>query len=203
VATNGSFSASGYGTAEFYVNHIAYGVEAIFSDADARAERTVYFHNVVNDNFVISMVFNSWASYNAAANWFRGYMSQAADPENQGVSPMVVQVPSRNFIGIGIPETGISYGDHVPAITYPMTVSFTGASDYSQASEISYTPPQNSSIYDAGNPYFYPLGIQLASPYQSVDAQTYDSNVTPLPPTPAAPSTGGTNDIGRGVRKPN
>jgi hypothetical protein len=150
----------------------------------------MYFRNVINDNFIVSLVFNSWDAYQAAANWFRMYMTLAADPNSPGVSPMVVQVPSRNFYGVGIPETGVSFGDHVPAITYPMNISFTGTQDAYSPNENDYAVPTNSSMQDAGNPYFYPLAVQLQAG-QDTGAQLYDNPVVPIPaiqPTPQKPN---------------
>lgn len=170
---NGLFLAPGYGNAAFYVIHVAYGVASSVMQSESANNRTAYFHNVFADNFVVSMEFNSWESYNAAATWFQGYMTQAADPNTTSISPMTVTVSSRNFIGVGIPETGVSFGDHVPAITYPMTVSFVSAVDSQAPTEISWAPPQNPG---PANSSFYPLD-NGASPYY--DSVLYD-NPTPL-----------------------
>lgn len=130
---NGLFLAGGYGSAMFVVTQIAYGAETVFQEGESATERTVYFRNVVDDNFVVTMEFDSWAAKTAAANWFQTYMRAVADPDTNTVSPMFVSVPSRNFFKVGIPQTGVSFGEEVAQIVYPMTVVFVGTADYSSA----------------------------------------------------------------------
>ena len=138
---NGIFMAPGFGNAAFYVTHVAYGVASSVDEAEAANFRTAYFHNVWTADFYISLVFNSWDAYQAGADWFRGYMTSASDPNNTSLSPMTVVVPSKNFYSQGIPEMGISYGDHVPAITYPMTVSFVASVSSISPTEMDDAPP--------------------------------------------------------------
>jgi hypothetical protein len=168
----GLFIAPGFGNAAFYVIHVAYGVAASVQEAESAHQRTAYFHNVYADNFVVSMQFDSWENYNAAANWFSDFML-AASTADGAISPMTVVVPSRGFVGVGIPETGVSFGDHVPAITYPMTVSFVSAIDALAPTEVSWVPPANPG---PANSSFYPLD-NGASPY-------YDSVLFDAPPAP-------------------
>jgi len=189
---NGLFIAPGYGNAAFYVIHVAYGVAASVKEAESANDRTAYFHNVFADNFVISMQFNSWENYNAAADWFSFYMLAAANADTP-ISPMTVVVPSRNFMGVGIPETGVSFGDHVPAITYPMTVSFVSALDSQAPTEISWAPPQNPG---PANSSFYPLD-NGASPYY--DSVLFDA---PTPPVTATPNNGAKANIVKTTKKP-
>lgn len=175
----GLFLAPGYGNAAFYVIHVAYGVSSSFVEAESANDRSVYFHNVYTDNFVVSMQFDSWENYNAAANWFRLFMGRAADPDIPSISPMTVMVPSRNFIGQGIPETGVSFGDHVPAITYPMTVSFVGALNSIAPTENSWTPPAKPGV---NNSTFYPIDNSYA--INPGDSALYDVPTPPVAPTP-------------------
>jgi hypothetical protein len=179
---NGLFLAPGYGNATFYVIHVAYGVSSSYVEAESVTDRTVYFHNVYTDNFVISMQFDSWASYQGAADWFSAYMSMAADPDTLNISPMTVMVPSRNFIGVGIPETGVSFGDHVPAITYPMTVSFVGALNSTNPTENDYGSPAKPGI---NNSTFYPIDNSYA--INPDDSTLYD---VPTPPVAVSSNTG-------------
>ena len=192
VDVNGLFLAPGYGNAAFYVIHVAYGVAASVMEAESAHQRTAYFHNVYADNFVISMQFNSWDNYNAAANWFSAYMLAAATSDG-AISPMTVVVPSRNFVGVGVPETGVSFGDHVPAITYPMTVSFVSAVDSQSPTEISWVPPEKPG---PANSSFYPLD-NGASPYY--DSVLYD---TPTPPVALTPNQGTTANVVKTGEKP-
>lgn len=43
----------------FVVTQIAYGAETVFQEGESATERTVYFRNVVDDNFVVTMEFDS------------------------------------------------------------------------------------------------------------------------------------------------
>lgn len=171
---NGLFLAPGYGNAAFYVIHVAYGVSSSYVLAESANDRTVYFHNVYTDNFVISMQFDSWDNYQAAANWFRLFMAYSADPNTVNISPMTVMVPSKNFIGMGIPETGVSFGDYVPAITYPMTISFIGALNSYNPTENDYVPPASPGV---NNSTFYPIDNSYA--INPDDSTLYD---VPTPP---------------------
>jgi hypothetical protein len=172
---NGLFLAPGYGNAAFYVIHVSYGVSASFVEAEAANDRSVYFHNVYTDNFAISMQFDSWENYNAAANWFRLFMAYSADPDTSSISPMTVVVPSRNFYGQGIPQTGVSFGDHVPAITYPMTVSFVGALSSVAPTENDFVPPTKPGL---GNSTFYPIDNSYA--INPTDSDLYDQPTPPV-----------------------
>ena len=176
----GLFLAPGYGNAAFYVIHVAYGVSASFMEAESANDRTVYFHNVYTDNFAISMQFPSWDAYQAAANWFRLYMAYSADPDTANISPMSVIVPSRNFYGQGVPETGVSFGDHVPAITYPMTINFIGALNPQNPTEVSWAPPASPGI---NNSTFYPIDNSYA--INPGDSALYDQ---PTPPVAVQPN---------------
>ncbi len=180
---NAWFGATGYGSRQFYVTHVQYGVETITRQVEGANDRSIYFRNVINDNFVVSLVFESWSAYQAGGQWFQGYMAQAADP-NTNISPMVVQVASKNFLGTGIPETGVSFGDHVGAIIYPVTISFTGTSNYANATEANYQPPVSvSPTPGAGNQNYYPLDYSTTNGSSSaVESALFDA-----PPTTVAP----------------
>jgi len=188
---NSLFLAPGYGNAAFYVIHVAYGVSSSYVEAEAAHDRSVYFHNVYTDNFIISLQFNSWAAYHAGADWFSFYMAKAADPDNMNISPMTVMVPSRNFVGVGIPETGVSFGDHVPAITYPMSVSFVGTLNTITPTENDYGPPAKPGV---NNSTFYPIENSYA--INPSDSTLYD---VPTPPVAVTSNTSvPANLIGKG-----
>ena len=172
---NGLFLAPGYGNAAFYVIHLSYGVSASYELAEAARDRTVYFHNVFTANFIATLQFDSWEAYQAASDWFSLFMAYSSDPDINNISPMTVIVPSKNFVGQGIPETGVSFGDHVPAITYPMTVNFVGALNSFNPTENSWTPPAKPGI---NNSTFYPIDNSYA--INPDDATLYDQ---PTPPT--------------------
>jgi hypothetical protein len=148
MAKNSLFIASGYGSAQFFVAHLGYGVETVYQQAESSTERTVYFRNVVDDNFVVTIDFASWEDYTAGANWFETYMRLAGDPDSNAVSPMIVSVPLRGFLRVGVPEQGISFGDVVGQIVRTMTISFTGTADYSNTSSSSggYALPSSGTI---------------------------------------------------------
>jgi hypothetical protein len=176
---NGFFLAPGYGNAAFYVTHVAYGVASSVDQGESANFRTAYFHNVWTADFYLSLVFNSWDAYQAGADWFRAYMMAASDPNNTSISPMTVVVPSKNFYSQGIPEMGISYGDHVPAITYPMTVSFVASVSSIAPTEIDYAPPTS---LGPNNSKFSP--IQNSYGINPGDAALYDPVFPPAAVTP-------------------
>ncbi len=191
---NALLLAPGYGNALFYVTHVAYGVASSADQAESANDRTMYFKNVFTDDFYVSFVFNSWEAYQDGANWFSLYMALAADPDNTSIAPMTVYVPSRNFIGQGIPETGVSFGDHVPAITYPMTISFIGSLSSIAPTEQDWNPPAKPGT---ANTSFYP--IQNSYGINPGDAAIYDQ---PPPPTSVTPNASAPANIVKTTRRP-
>ena len=188
LPANSWFGATGYGNAGYCVIHVAYGVEAVYQLSESARQRTAYFRNVTDDNFVVTIEFDSWDDYQAAASWFQGYAQQAADPNNTSVSAMAVIVPSMNFAQLGIPVTGVSFGDQVGEITYVMSIEFTGASDsvapsdsaVKATNDFTNLSPSPTSYLDASQ-YFFPWSLPGTNPSASVsDTALYDAPIVPL-----------------------
>ena len=106
---------------------------------------------------------------------------------------MGVTIPSMNFSALGIPSVGISHGDMVGELTYPMTIQFVGTSDTNLAQGSSYTQAQ----YNGEAQYFYPSGVQNGSDTSSTDSILYD---LPSPITSVGQNnTGAVQPIGTGT----
>jgi hypothetical protein len=177
---NSLFAAYGFGgtpaipgaAASFRVMTMSYGLEMYYVETEGRAQRTIYFQHVVEDNFTVKLGFNGWQQYNDAATWFSAYSIFATDPTNSTVNPMAVIIPFLNFAGIGIPHTGVTYGDAMVELMYIMEVSFVGTSGTLTPALDQTQAPANAQALN-----FYPAGLQQAgSTASSTEAILYDQS---------------------------
>jgi hypothetical protein len=179
---NCTFSAPGFSgttalpssSVSFWVVNIWYGIEMDYVEKESRTNRTVYFSDRLDDNFEVSLIFKNYDDYYNAATWFQYYGTVMSSPANSTVSPMKVSMPYINFVGVGIPTQGITFGDEVPEITYTMNIAFEGGYDSLDSSPSTYQAPK----YTGQDQYFYPSGTQQGSAVSTNEQILYDSPST-------------------------
>ncbi len=105
---------------------------------------------------------------------------------------MAVMVPSFNFAGLGVPTTGLSHGDMIGELVYPVTIEFVGLDslDFTQGSSFTQA------AFHGQSQYFYPSGVQTGSDSSSPDAILYDL------PAPTNTTKGGQSNTGTGIVQP-
>jgi hypothetical protein len=110
-------------------------------------------------------------------------MNTASDPEiSPSVSPMMVTIPVRNFVGMGIPHSGISFGDTVGEIVYTMSISFVGTNAQGPTADLVLPPGDSPVTTPSSNPlntitaqyWYYPNLYQAGTGYNAVDQQVYN-----------------------------
>lgn len=156
---NALLASANYGTFVCRVTAVSYGMKIVGEQQDARASQTFLTSRVVEDNFILSIVFASYASFTAFGTWMQGYIAKQGGGDSTAM-PMRVIVPSRNFDKIGIPTSPIPFGDDITLVTHKVKVSFVAAIDPNPTNFAKYFPAPNDTIFA---PYFYPAGTQLAA----------------------------------------
>ena len=169
--TNGLLSATGWGQHRVTVTQVAHGVSIITNQDDARSMRSLYLLRRSVAPFTVWVHSASYAESVELAEWLRGYATRAASP-GSGVGAMRVQVPSRDFDQLGVPDGEIAYGDRVGAYTYPATLTFQGVADTRERGNpvvATYQAAADKTV----SQYFYPAGTQLSG--QRVGVDFYDT----------------------------
>lgn len=181
---NGLFVSNVYGAAVFKVVNIAYGISAQYKTTESAQNRTAYFYNSNNDNFVVTIQFTSWSDYFNGYNYFYQYMTQVANPE-MTIDPMavVVNLPTFTFNQTGIPQSGVSYGNQVGELVFTMIIPFVGTANVQTASSNIVNPVADFKIssnfypFDPQSESAAPGSIDAASG-DSADSQLYDSAIS-------------------------
>jgi hypothetical protein len=99
-------------------------------ESHARQHRAYYPHRRSQGSFDISFICKGWREFNSLTAWFRAYANVVLNLDATSVPPpMTIVIPSRNFLRLGIPTTGLQYGDHLGSMVFEPTVSFISVSD--------------------------------------------------------------------------
>lgn len=155
---NALLASANYGGFVCRVTGISHGMKITGEQQDARASQTFLTSRVVEDNFILSIVFTSYAGYAAFGDWMRGYIEKQSGVDSTA-KPMRVIVPARNFDRIGVPTSPIPFGDDIAVITHQVKVTFVATIDPNPTNFAKFFPAPNDTIFA---PYFYPAGTQLA-----------------------------------------
>lgn len=192
--SNATMSASKWGTIYVKILQIGHGVHIASSTVQTRFSRALYATKRTSGTFGLVIVCSSYDEYDSLGKWITGYGRKAASTEG-GVGPVRVVVPSRNFDKVAIPS-GVTFGDAVGAITYPVSINFTGARDpvpHTPGFISSFSLPTGRDV-DPALPYFYPGGTQLAGAAKGDDALydvvEDDSSAPSVPPPGFLPMPG-------------
>lgn len=197
---NSIFGASGFGgttaipggVAFFRVTRVSHGINIDYNEEEQATLHTLYLDRQIDDNFSVTILCVGHNEYENAVQWFEAYGSFVTNADNSNISPMSVVVPSVNFAGLGVPTVGMSHGDMIGELVYPVTLEFVGLDslDFTQGS--TYTQAQ----FHGQSQYFYPSGVQTGADTSSTDAILYD-----LPPATTTPGKGQSN-TGAGIVQP-
>lgn len=103
----------------------SFGLNA--EESQAKRVRAFYPHLRVQGTFAMRFDFINWAEFNQGMAWFRAYINSLIDARNP--SPMVVRLDDRDFVRLGIPTTGVSFGDHTASMVFSPTITFVSVAD--------------------------------------------------------------------------
>lgn len=168
---NASLSAPGFGSVDLYVIELFHGMNVISSQAEARATSTFYPKLRTSGSWGVEVVFPARYAYTIFNFWLAKYITAISNPYRATPQPMTLNVPSRNFLKQGFPESPAEFGDEFRSFTYRQRLEFCSASDpTTQASRFVSATNDNEAIY------FYPGGRQLSEldnpsrdPYESIE----------------------------------
>lgn len=187
---NSTFSYAGGNSAQLKVSQVGftYGVDS--TESHAREHRAFYPHRRNQGQFTVTIDNNQWAEFQAAMQWFKGYATAALDLDSSTVPPpMLVSVPSRNFLRYGIPIQGMSFGDFIGSMVFSPQLTFVSVSDPNDPSTAILSTSQVSGTDtasftgDVGN-YFYP--DSRASNPGALATYLYDQNAAQISAEDAA-----------------
>lgn len=132
-------------------------------ESHARRTRAFYPHRRSQGSFALTFNFKGWAEYQSAMHWFQAYSDVVLDPNSTTPPPVTVTMAARAFRRLGIPTTGIEFGDHTASMVFAPTLTFVSVSDPADpstailaASQASQTSEPRDTISTV---YFYPDSI--------------------------------------------
>lgn len=103
----------------------SYGVQG--AESHAKRFRAFYPFQRVQGNFSMVFEFIHHDEYKRAMDWFRDYIEAVIEQRNP--SYMQVQLDARNFLRLGYPTTGVTFGDHTGSMVFAPTISFISVAD--------------------------------------------------------------------------
>lgn len=159
--SNGVLSVAGYGEYVVTVTSISYGVQVVSGAADeARNHRAFYMSKRTGGRFSLGLVFTSQRDYAKFGKWIQGYGKLVTEPN--AIGAMRVMVPVRGFDRVAVPVAGVTFGDSVGQITYPMVLQFDGAREAGDFKSPVVSTFEQAQTGIEESKFFYPGGIQLS-----------------------------------------
>jgi len=171
-------------TYQVWVKSLTHGTQMVATESHARTQRAYYPHRAAPQRFGITVTLRGWSERRDFMNWLGSYGEYAIDPDLSASTfpAMTVTVPSREFVGIGVPLEGYGWGDHIGSMVYEHQVIFESSVDPGQKAQPNTSRVDNKwSAFskDEAIEYFYPFGTQLsgqAAPIGNYDKIAYPGN---------------------------
>lgn len=145
------------------VDQVSHGRVMVYEESQARTRRAFFPHRAAEDKFSINVMLIGQAERRSFVSWLNGYASfvLSTDLAVGQFPPMVVNLPSRNFLKAGVPLTGIEWGDHVGSMVWNHAVIFEAVPSQMSTSATS-RPKAITNLIDPATEYFYPFQNQLS-----------------------------------------
>lgn len=124
-----TYKSGGYIGASLRCSKLTIDYQVNSEESHARQTRAFYPHRRSQGNFSMTFDFKGWREYRDAMNWFRAYATVVLNRNSTVPPPMTVLMPSRSFTRLGIPTTGVSYGDHIGSMVFSPSITFVSVSD--------------------------------------------------------------------------
>lgn len=164
-----------------YCRGVAHGFDVIAEESHARQTRAFYPRQVAERPFAVTLDLKGYAAYKIAMDYFRKYSESFMVAANNA---MYVIVPSRNFVRLGVPVSGVSDGDRVGSAEFLSSIVFESVYDPADPDLVSKN--SNTSRYSRFDPstsaadrpaeFFYPAAASTNDPNASGDL-LYDSEI--------------------------
>jgi len=177
------------GVAGFTVYSVEHGIDISSDISQSVNLRSIYMRKRKMDGFNILIKLKSFSEYKIASKFFQNYNDFLTNPNQGGtLQPMVVIVPSRDFMMLGVPTGNYPMGKGIGDYTFTMSLEFTGTINPT-------SPTEYTSYYqvdaDPQSQYYYPLGNQPGSATNNIETLIYDNPSTNkssnAPTTPMTP----------------
>jgi hypothetical protein len=174
-----TYSYQGVNIARVRTDEFSFTYGQNSDESHARQHRAYYPHRRSQGSFTITFTCKGWHEYNNLIAWFRRYAAVVLNLNASAVPPpMTVVIPSRNFLRLGVPTTGLQYGDHTGSMVFKPQISFISVSDPGDPSTAILKTSQVSGQTDErGHPakasVFYPTQVgKLEKVLYDLDRQT-------------------------------
>lgn len=174
---NATITSADFGSRQIRVTKISSPLNIVASaDSEARSRRAFYPTTVDGSAFRLVLAFKSYAERESFNTWMNKFMVGVSEGSAKH-GTMTVQVPSRKFIQVGVPQGEVEYGQGVLDVGYEMTLTFLGAKSPVNLS-LSSKMAGVSYLQDArSNPkaqFFYPSSNQVKGA-ASLDGAIFDT----------------------------
>ena len=153
---------------------LSYGFDVIADESHARQARAFYPRQVAEQKFSVTLELIGYREFKMVMDYFRGYVQSFMVAANNA---MYVVVPSRSFVRLGVPVSGIADGDRVGSNVFLSTIVFESVYDPGDPDLVSKS--SNTSRYSrfdtstsAGDPaaeFFYPAAASTNDPNATGD----------------------------------
>ena len=178
----------GYGVLRLHATSVSFGIFIVASESQSRHRKAMYVAAKTSGSFTLGLAFYSYAEKELFSRVMLHYGNNLT--RNIVGSPCRVMIPSvidsktgKGLDRVGIPETGIPFGDNVADVARRVEVKFLGTSDPYNPVGIKDTGLVSNVIgaeylgaikKDPMAAYYYPSGSQLSGKGYGVDT-LYDS----------------------------
>lgn len=124
--TNCLLQCNGHGEYAVRVIEVAYGVEIISSESEARNTRAMYPLTSNEPSFTLSMAFVDTEERDAFNDWIREYWDRVSANDATIGGFMSVNIGIRNFFRQGVPANSLVYGARYDEVTISAYLRFVG-----------------------------------------------------------------------------
>jgi hypothetical protein len=144
-------------------DQVTHGSVMVYEESQARTRRAFFPHRRAEDKFTINAMLIGQAERRSFVSWLNAYASfvLSTDLAVGQFPPMIVNIPSRNFLKTGVPLTGIEWGTHVGAMVFNHAVIFESVPAQMSINSAS-RPVAITNAIDPATEYFYPFQNQLS-----------------------------------------
>jgi hypothetical protein len=153
---------------------IGSGFDVIAEESHARQTRAFYPRQVAEKKFALTLQLNGYQQFKTAMDYFRNYVRSFMVAANNA---MYVVVPSRQFVRLGVPISGITDEDHVGSNMFSPMIVFESVYDPADPDLVSKS--SNTGQYSwfdrstaEGDPaakFFYPASASTNDPNATGD----------------------------------
>jgi hypothetical protein len=155
-----SYRHGGVNLAKVRCSQVGVDYSVNSEESHASQHRAFYPHRRSQGTFSMVIDLKGQAEFNRVMQWFHSYAKIALSPGMVVPPPMSVVVPSRDFNRLGIPTTGIQFGDYIGSMVFSPQVVFLSVSDLKDlstsilSSRLASTTQEKNA--DPATKYFYP-----------------------------------------------